>query len=193
MARGHNQVTLLTFPGEEEGAGSTESSPGYLVLWEHQAATRIVLNSSCFVVRWALMTCALLESDLLELEACSQSWKDVLCEAPRRVGECFLFPPLPAFSFFSGRRETQQKLEEMAGWWGGPESWNWPVEASKGMGGMRLLTSFLLVHSAFARNKMPFSDMGQRKGAKWGRLPDFQLRAGHGMGQLLTSGPYCLR
>lgn len=33
--------------------------------------------------------------------------------------------------------------------------------------------------------------MGPREGGKWGRQPDFQLRAGHGMGQLLTSGPYC--
>lgn len=107
-----------------------------------------------------------------------------------------LLPPLPAFLLFS--EWTERNTTEA---WGNGRMVGWARElelTSQGIlgTGTRLLTSFLLVHLAFARNKMPILNKlqmwGREKVGSEGGSPISNWRAGHGMGQLLTSGPYCL-
>lgn len=82
-------------------------------------------------------------------------------------GECLRLPPLPAFPFFSEWKERNTTEAWGNGRMAGAGARELELTSRGILGtGTRPPTSFLLVHSAFARNKMPFSDMGPREGGK---------------------------
>lgn len=123
--------------GRSRGAGKDGAQHlellGVFGLQEHQVATRKVLNSPHFPVRWALITCALLEKlPFSNLRFAHRIGRRCY------VGEYLLlpshFPP-----FFSEWKETQLKLGKMAESQCRPQSWNPPEEGTQKKGRTRPL------------------------------------------------------
>lgn len=148
VTRCHNQdftnhMAVYAAPscrGGSRGAGKGGAQHlellGVFGLQEHQVATRKVLNSPHFPVRWALITCALLQKlPFLNLKFAHRIGKRCY------VGEYWLlpsrFPP-----FFSEWKETQLKLGKRAELQRRPQSRNLPEEGAPKRGRTRPLEAW---------------------------------------------------